>query len=562
MRILIKNGTVINVFTQEKELKNVLIEDGKIIGVGAYGDSEADVIEDVTGKYICPGFIDGHMHIESTMLSPAELAKVSLRHGTTAVVADPHEIANVCGKEGIEYMLEASRGLPMQVYIMLPSCVPATAFDESGAVLQAADLEEYYSDKRVLGLAEVMNYPGVIGRDEVVMDKINSALSRKKNIDGHAPLLSGKELDKYIAAGIQTDHECSSYDEAKERIAKGQWVMIRQGTAAKNLEALIDLFDEPLCHRCLLVTDDRHPADLIRDGHIDSIIRKAVSMGKSPVTGITMATIRAAECFGLKHTGAIAPGYKADIVILNNLETVDVCDVYCNGIKYVDNKRITDIKAVTVEKSLKDKVMNSFHLSGLSPSDFFIEEKSSRCRVIKTIRSQLLTKEWITDIDWSKNNGVDTDRDIIKIAVIERHNHTNHIGLGFISGMGIKSGAVCSSVSHDSHNIVVIGTDGEDMAEAVNRVIDMNGGYAVALNGRILADIALPIAGLMAEKSAEEMADKNEKLIEAIDRIGTKDSMSALMTMAFLSLTVIPDIKMTTKGLVDVNRQQIVPLYV
>lgn len=562
MRILIKNGTVINVFTQEKELKNVLIEDGKIIGVGAYGDSEADVIEDVTGKYICPGFIDGHMHIESTMLSPAELAKVSLRHGTTAVVADPHEIANVCGKEGIEYMLEASRGLPMQVYIMLPSCVPATAFDESGAVLQAADLEEYYSDKRVLGLAEVMNYPGVIGRDEVVMDKINSALSRKKNIDGHAPLLSGKELDKYIAAGIQTDHECSSYDEAKERIAKGQWVMIRQGTAAKNLEALIDLFDEPLCHRCLLVTDDRHPADLIRNGHIDSIIRKAVSMGKSPVTGITMATIRAAECFGLKHTGAIAPGYKADIVILNNLETVDVCDVYCNGIKYVDNKRITDIKAVTVEKSLKDKVMNSFHLSGLSPSDFFIEEKSSRCRVIKTIRSQLLTKEWITDIDWSKNNGVDTDRDIIKIAVIERHNHTNHIGLGFISGMGIKSGAVCSSVSHDSHNIVVIGTDGEDMAEAVNRVIDMNGGYAVALNGRILADIALPIAGLMAEKSAEEMADKNEKLIEAIDRIGTKDSMSALMTMAFLSLTVIPDIKMTTKGLVDVNRQQIVPLYV
>lgn len=562
MRILIKNGTVINVFTQEKELKNVLIEDGKIIGVGAYGDSEADVIEDVTGKYICPGFIDGHMHIESTMLSPAELAKVSLRHGTTAVVADPHEIANVCGKEGIEYMLEASRGLPMQVYIMLPSCVPATAFDESGAVLQAADLEEYYSDKRVLGLAEVMNYPGVIGRDEVVMDKINSALSKGKNIDGHAPLLSGKELDKYIAAGIQTDHECSSYDEAKERIAKGQWVMIRQGTAAKNLEALIDLFDEPLCHRCLLVTDDRHPADLIRDGHIDSIIRKAVSMGKSPVTGITMATIRAAECFGLKHTGAIAPGYKADIVILNNLETVDVCDVYCNGIKYVDNKRITDIKAVTVEKSLKDKVMNSFHLSGLSPSDFFIEEKSSRCRVIKTIRSQLLTKEWITDIDWSKNNGVDTDRDIIKIAVIERHNHTNHIGLGFISGMGIKSGAVCSSVSHDSHNIVVIGTDGEDMAEAVNRVIDMNGGYAVALNGRILADIALPIAGLMAEKSAEEMADKNEKLIEAIDRIGTKDSMSALMTMAFLSLTVIPDIKMTTKGLVDVNRQQIVPLYV
>lgn len=562
MRILIKNGTVINVFTQEKELKNVLIEDGKIIGVGAYSDSEADVIEDVTGKYICPGFIDGHMHIESTMLSLAELAKVSLRHGTTAVVADPHEIANVCGKEGIEYMLEASRGLPMQVYIMLPSCVPATVFDESGAVLQAADLEEYYSDKRVLGLAEVMNYPGVIGRDEVVMDKINSALSKGKNIDGHAPLLNGKELDKYIAAGIQTDHECSSYDEAKERIAKGQWVMIRQGTAAKNLEALIDLFDEPLCHRCLLVTDDRHPADLIRDGHIDSIIRKAVSMGKSPVAGITMATIRAAECFGLKHTGAIAPGYKADIVILNDLETVDVCDVYCDGIKYVDNKRTTDIKSVTIEKSLKDKVMNSIHLSGLSPSDFFIEEKGSRCRVIKTIRSQLLTREWITDIDWSKNNGVDTDRDIVKIAVIERHNHTNHIGLGFISGMGIKSGAVCSSVSHDSHNIVVIGTDGKDMAKAVNRVIDMNGGYAVALNGRILADIALPIAGLMAEKSAEEMADKNEKLIEAIDMIGTKDSLSALMTMAFLSLTVIPDIKMTTKGLVDVNRQQIVPLYV
>ncbi len=560
MKTLLKGGTVVNVFTGSLEKENVLIEDGIIIGVGDY--TEADKTEDVTGKYICPGFIDGHIHIESTMMIPSELAKAALPHGTVGIVADPHEIANVCGEAGIEYMLQMSASLPMDVYIMLPSCVPSTPFDESGAVLSAESLKPFYKEPRVLGLAEMMNYPGVIAGDEETAKKIADAKGFNKTVDGHAPLLAGKELDKYISAGISSDHECSSFEEATEKIRKGQWMMIRQGTAARNLEGLIDLFDEPWKNRCLLVTDDRHPADFLKEGHIDSIIRSAVKLGKSAVTGIQMATIHAAERFGLKYTGAAAPGYKADLLVLDDLDTVDVRDVYKNGVKVVDNKIPADIKKPAAESRLSEKVLNSFNLKPLSRQDFYIEGKSGRCRVIKIVPDQLLTDEWITDIDLSKNNGADVERDILKIAVIERHKNTGHKGLGFISGIGLRRGAIASSVSHDSHNLIVIGTNDEDMACAANCVISMGGGYAAAESGRVLSKLPLPIAGLMSEKGAKEIAEENLNIRNTIYSMGVPKRIAPLMNMAFVSLTVIPSLKMTTKGLVDVNRQELVPLFV
>lgn len=559
MKTLIKGGTVVNVFTDELVKENILIEDGVIIGVGDYED--ADVIENAEGKFICPAFIDGHIHIESTMLTPRELAKAALVHGTTAVVADPHEIANVCGKAGIDYMLKASEGLPMDVYIMLPSCVPSTPFDESGAVLTAEDLRGYYENPRVLGLAEMMNYPGVIAGDEEIRRKIADAKANNRAVDGHAPLLTGHDLDKYIAEGIESDHECSSLAEAKERIGKGQWVMIRQGTAARNLEGLIDLFDEPYNRRCLLVTDDRDPADLIAEGHIDNIVRRAAAMGKSVTAAIRMATIQAAQCFGLKRIGAVAPGYRADLLVLDDLDSVDIKDVFANGVKVVADKSEPCIAEVEIPEELLRTVTHSFDLPTLSPEDFHIENLGGKCRVIKTVPNQLLTEEWITDIDFTKNNGIDLERDILKLAVVERHNRTGHKGVGFISGIGLKHGAIASSVSHDCHNLIVIGTSDSDMACAANAVIAAGGGCVAVRDGEVLSCESLPIGGLMSDKPAAETAAEHSELLRAIDSLGVGEGSTPMMTTAFVSLAVIPSLKMTTLGLIDVNRQELVELF-
>lgn len=560
MKKLLYGGTVINVFTDEEEKANILIEDGKIIGVGQYTPDEADTVEDVTGKYICPGFIDGHIHIESTMLTPTELAKLCLPRGTTAIVADPHEIANVCGVKGIEYMLEASQGIPMNVYFMLPSCVPATPFDESGADLYADDIKPLYENPRVVGLAEMMNYPGVLLGDESVWAKINGAKKLGRTVDGHAPFLSGKDLDKYVSAGISSDHECSDINEALEKIRKGQKIMIRQGTAARNLVDLLPLFEEPYNRRCLLVTDDRHPADLMNEGHIDNIIRLAVKNGKSPITAIRMASLQAAEHFGIRYVGAIAPGYRADLLVLNDLDTIDIEDVYTNGEKVVSGKETVKFDAPEISEELQETVLNSFHLKELSFEDFHIEEKGHNCRVIEIIPGQLITKEKITEINWSRNNGIDTDRDILKLAVIERHRNTGHIGLGFINGIGMKSGAMASSVSHDSHNIIVIGTNDNDMVIAANYIRQF-GGNVVVENGKIIAQMSLPIAGLMTDISGEEIAKANENVRKAVYNFGVPEEIEPFMNMAFVSLSVIPSIKMTTQGLVDVDKQERISLY-
>ena len=458
-------------------------------------------------------------------------------------------------------MLEASEGLPLSILFVVPSCVPATEFDETGGKLTADDISTLYAHKRILGLGEMMNYQGVVNGDRDVMEKIRVTKRAGKLINGHAPLLSGHALDRYISAGIFDDHECSSPEEAMERLRKGQWIMIRQGTAAKNLQALMPLFREPYSRRCLLVTDDKHPADLLQHGHIDSIIRQAVAMGGSAITGIRMATLQAAQRFGLPELGAVAPGYIADLLVLNDLETMSVEDVYRKGKRIVHHGKVMPFAAPEVRSDIWKTVRNSFLLKKLQPDDFTIAPKGQMCRVIRVLPGQLITKEAVMRIDFTRNNGVDTERDIVKLAVFERHMDTGHIGLGWISGLGLKSGAIASSVSHDSHNLIVAGTSCEDMATAANCVRKMGGGLTVAQNGQILAKMPLPLAGPMGLQSAETMADLNQTVRSAAASLGVAAGIEPFMNLAFVSLPVIPDIKMTTLGLVDVNHWKCVPLF-
>ena len=562
MKTLLKNARVVNVFTETIEETNVLIEKDKIIGVGDYyTDDDADVIEDLSGKYICPGFIDGHIHIESTMMVPYSLAQSVLVHGTTAVVTDPHEIANVCGVDGIRYMLEMSENLPLHVYVMIPSCVPATCFDEAGASLKAEDIEFLYNEKRVLGLAEMMNYPGVIYDDAPTLDKIKSCVEKGRPVDGHAPLLSGRELDKYISAGINSDHECSSAEEAIEKLSKGQWIMIRQGSAAKNLEKLLPLFEAPYYLRSILATDDRNPADIIAEGHIDNIVRLAIKAGKNPVRAIKMASFNPAQYFRIDRVGAVACGYKADLLVLDNLDNIEIKDVYSNGVKVVDNKKLLDFEIPKAEDMITGSVMNSFHMPDLKKEDFFIEPKGNKVRVIEVIPGEILTNELILELDFDKNNGIDVDKDIIKIAVIERHKNTGHKGVGYIKGIGIKNGALAGSVSHDSHNLIVIGSSDEDMCIAANHIKKIGGGLCVVKEGKVISEVRLPVAGLMSTESAANIAKANEDLRESAKELGVYDNIEPFMNMAFVSLPVIPVLKMTTQGLVNVSEFKRVDLF-
>jgi len=555
MKTLLKNAGVVNVFTESIEKKNVLIEDDRIIGIGDYYDeSDAQIVEDLEGRYLCPGFIDGHIHIESTMMVPHSLAQAVLLHGTTAVVTDPHEIANVCGIDGIKYMLEMSEKLPLHVYVMIPSCVPATCFDEAGAALSAKDIDDLYKEKRVIGLAEMMNYPGVICNDAPTMDKIYECLKKGLPIDGHAPLLAGKDLDKYISAGIDSDHECSTIEEAMEKLSKGQWIMIRQGSAAKNLEKLLPLFEAPLHERCLLATDDRNPSDILEEGHIDNIIRLAVKAGKDPVRAIKMASFNPALRFGLKFRGAIACGYKADMLVLDDLENVIIKDVYSNGVKVVKNKVLMGFERPTARDMITGSVMNSFHMPDVKEEDLYIEPKGSKCRVIGVIPGEILTDELIMDIDFDKNNGIDIEKDILKIAVIERHKNTGHKGVGFVKGIGLKEGALAGSVSHDSHNLIVIGCNEKDMALAANHIKKIGGGLAVVSKGEVLAEVRLPVAGLMSTDTADVIAKDNRILREKANELGVNEGIEPFMNMAFVSLPVIPVLKMTTQGLVNVTK--------
>lgn len=562
MKTLLKNGNVVNVFTGTVSAENILMGDDIILGVGDYTDADADAVCDLSGCTVCPGLIDGHIHIESTMLTPAELCRAALPHGTTSIVADPHEIANVCGTAGIDFMLEMSEGLPLHTYFMLPSCVPATPLDESGASLSAADLSPYYAHPRVLGLAEMMNFPGVLAGAASVMEKLADAKAHGGLIDGHAPLLTGHDLDRYLAAGIQSDHECTSLEEAEERIRKGQWVMLRQGTAARNLAALLPLLDEPYCRRCLFVTDDKHPADLLQNGQIDCHIRTAVRAGKDIMTCIRTATLQAAQYFGLRRVGAVAPGFRADLVVLRDLHDFVIRDVWSAGRLAVDDGKCLPFSAPDLRQEKWTPLLHSVHADALCAEDFHVAPQNAPCRVIGVQPGTLLTEALTEQLDFSVQNGISTARDILKIAVIERHRNTGHRGIGYIHGIGLRRGAIAASVAHDAHNLIVIGTNDADMAAAASRVREMNGGCAAAENGTVRAELPLPIAGLMSDADAQTCAAQNAALDAAVREMGVPENISPFMNMAFVSLTVIPSLKINTFGLVDVTSQAAVPLFV
>lgn len=558
--LVLKNAQIVNVFTQSVETGDIAIEGGYIVGIGNY---EGITEKDLGGAYVCPGFLDGHIHIESSMTSPGEFERAVVPHGTIAVITDPHEIANVAGTAGIRFMMQSAQKLDLDVYFMLPSCVPATDLDESGAELLARDLEPFYADEKVLGLAEMMNAFGVTHGDKGCFEKLVQARSLKKAIDGHAPALSGKELNAYVTAGIRSDHECLDFEEAKEKFARGQWIMIRQGTAAKNLKALMGMFEDPYYQRCLLVTDDKHPGDLIRIGHIDAIIREAVSMGADPIRAIRMGTLNAAAYFGLHDMGAVAPGYKADLAVFDDLRTLNVKQVYKGGKLVAENGKMLHQKEKNTDWSteIKERVFHSFHRVPITVEELQLKETTgTHQRVIDMVAHELITKERIEE--WKElpgvAPGVDISRDIVKLAAIERHKNTGHVGLGFLGKYGLKKGAVATSIGHDSHNLVIAGVTDEDMVLAGNRVIENGGGLAIALEGKVLADLPLPIGGLMADEPVEVVDEKLEHMKKLSVELGISEDIDAFMTLAFISLPVIPKLRLNTYGVVDVEKHQVV----
>lgn len=536
--LVLKNAKYLNVFSNEFLCGDIAVANGLIAGVGKY-DGKTEI--DVSGKLVLPGFIDAHIHLESSMVTPAEFAKAVVAHGTTTVITDPHEITNVMGIDGVEYMIQASQNLPIDVHFMMPSCVPATEIDESGAELDCKDIDLYLDNKKVLGLAEMMNYVGVINGDKNVLSKIVTSQAHHKKIDGHAPELSGNDLNAYIAAGVYSDHECSTFENALEKLRKGQFIMIREGTAAHNLKALMPLLTQQYYSRCMFATDDKHPNDLLYGGHIDYIVKQALKNGADPIVALKTATHHAARYFLLNNKGAIASGYLADIVVVDNLEDFNVETVFKCG-KLVFDGEVKDFSAPTVDEKLAEKCFDTFHLDSVTPSSFKVDGKLG---LIGLVGGELLTRNLGTA------DKIDVENDILKIACIERHKGTNHIGVGYVKGYSLKSGAVATSVAHDSHNIITVGCNDDDIAVAVNAIKDSKGGIAVVENGKIKALLELPIAGLMSDEPLTTVNEKLENAKSSAYELGADKSIDPFMTLSFLSLPVIPSLRITTKGVFD-----------
>lgn len=536
--LVLKNAKYLNVFSNEFLCGDIAVANGLIAGVGKY-DGKTEI--DVSGKLVLPGFIDAHIHLESSMVTPAEFAKAVVAHGTTTVITDPHEITNVMGIDGVEYMIQASQNLPIDVHFMMPSCVPATEIDESGAELDRKDIDLYLDNKKVLGLAEMMNYVGVINGDKNVLSKIVTSQAHHKKIDGHAPELSGNDLNAYIAAGVYSDHECSTFENALEKLRKGQFIMIREGTAAHNLKALMPLLTQQYYSRCMFATDDKHPSDLLYGGHIDYIVKQALKNGADPIVALKTATHHAARYFLLNNKGAIASGYLADIVVVDNLEDFNVETVFKRG-KLVFDGEVKDFSAPTVDEKLAEKCFDTFHLDSVTPSSFKVDGKLG---LIGLVGGELLTRNLGTA------DKIDVENDILKIACIERHKGTNHIGVGYVKGYSLKSGAIATSVAHDSHNIITVGCNDDDIAVAVNAIKDSKGGIAVVENGKIKALLELPIAGLMSDEPLTTVNEKLENAKLSAYELGADKSIDPFMTLSFLSLPVIPSLRITTKGVFD-----------
>ena len=618
--LVLKNATYVNVFCNELSHGDIAVAEGLIAGMGEHYEGAVEI--DMGGKLVLPGFVDAHIHLESALVSPKEFANAVIPHGTTTVITDPHEIANVMGTDGIEYMLQATEDLPVDVRFMLPSCVPATPLDESGAVLdyralvspkefanavvphgtttvitdpheianvmgtdgieymlQATEdlpvdvrfmlpscvpatpldesgavldyraIDSFYEHNRVEGLAEMMNYVGVANADEQVLEKIVAAQAHHKKIDGHAPGLSGNDLNAYIAAGVYSDHECSTVEDAIAKLERGQYIMIREGTAARNLDALLPLLTPQYYTYCMFCTDDKHPNDLLEKGHIDYIVRRAIKSGVDPIIAVKCASHHAARYFLLNNRGAIAPGFLADFVVIDNFDDFNILEVYKKGKLMFDGKTVTPFEAPEIDPHLVKRSHETFHVAHLEATDFI----ESRPRaVLGMVPGEIVT----TDAGYAEKISVEDD--ILKIAVIERHKNTHHIGIGYIKGYGLKSGAVATSISHDSHNIIVVGANEEDMAAAVNRVVELGGGIVVMDGGKVLGEVQLQIAGIMSEAPLIEVNEALENAKEQAFALGVSRGVDPFMTLSFMALTVIPTLRLTTRGVFDVIHQRYV----
>ncbi|HMM22717.1 MAG TPA: adenine deaminase [Selenomonadales bacterium] len=551
--LALKNARVFNVFTGEFVEGDVAVVEGYVAGVGTYsGHREVEL----GGAFVTPGFIDSHVHIESSMVSPAEFAKIVAASGTTTVVADPHEIANVLGTAGVRYMLEATEALPVTVYIMLPSCVPATGLETAGAALEAEDLAEFIGHPRVLGLGELMDWAGVLAREDRVLAKL--ALAEGKLVDGHAPGLQGAELTAYAAAGARSDHECATPAEALARLRQGMYVMLREGTAAKNLLDLLPAINRHTARWCLLATDDRHPADLVGLGHINHLVGLAVAAGADVAAVLQMATINAAGYLGIRDLGAVAPGYRADLLVLDNLTDWRPAQVYKAGRLIAEKGRLLVEPPPRIAGA---EVRRTVRLGEAGPAALHIPARSSRARVMGLIPRQLITTALEIPVPAEKGGFVpDPARDIAKIAVFERHRGSGRVGVGLVQGFGLKEGALASTIAHDSHNLIVVGVSEPDMLLAVREVAEMQGGLAIVRRGRVLGSLALPLGGLMSGQDIYAVHSALLRLHALAGELGVPPGQDPFMQLSFLSLPVIPELKITDRGLVDVRKAAIVPV--
>jgi len=549
--LILANARVINVFNGEIEEGDVAVYKGYIAGVGDYKEAKKTI--DLEGKYLSPGFINGHIHIESSMLDIDQYARAAVARGTLAIITDLHELANVCGTEGINYILNKAGKLPLDVFLMAPSCVPATHLETSGACVTEDDIRKLLKREDVLGLGEMMNYPGVLSGDKTVLGKIAGAGG--KIIDGHSPGVSGKELDAYIAAGIRSDHESVTFEEGKEKLQKGMHLMIREGSSEKNLEALLPLVTDKTYKRCLLVIDDRSCSDLLRDGDMDAVIRKAIKLGLEPVRAIQLATINTAEYYNLKELGAIGAGYRANLAVINNIADFNVEMALYGGEVVAENG-----KALFNAPEASWKLGNTINMKPFEVSDLKLKTKKDILPVIELVPGQIITSR--KDEKLEKRGGIvqpDIERDILKLVVVERHGASGNIGLGLVKGFGLKNGALISSIAHDSHNIIAVGTSDDDIYEGIKEIEKLGGGLAVVSGGRVLASLALPIGGLMSDEPLEKVVEGFDKLKHTVAGLGVK-MPSPFAALSFLALPVIPEIRLTDKGLVDVNSFKILDI--
>ncbi len=547
--IVFKNGKVVDVLSHRIIEGDIAVSRGLIAGIGKYeGESEIDL----RGRYVLPGLIDAHVHIESSHVTPERYAEAVVPHGTTTVIADPHEIANVLGSEGINYMIDSSKNIPLKVFFMIPSCVPATSFEHAGAVLAAEDISALMGKERVLGLGELMDYPSVVSAADPVLDKIMTASSSGKLIDGHAPMLLGNDLSAYAAAGVRTDHECSTVDEMLDRLSRGMHVLLREGSAAQNLKTLLKGITPENSRRCAFCTDDRQPNDLLELGHMDNHLRIAVEHGIDPITAVQMATINAAECYKLDRTGAVAPGYRADFAVVDNLQDFTVLETYVGGEKAAEN----GIALFGGEKNSTIEGIGTINVKDFSPDRFNLFLETDTARVISLESMSLFTPLSVRKVVRDANGFfmVNPEADIVKLAVVERHHGTGNIAVGLVENYGLKGGAIASSYAHDSHNIIVAGDNNDDMYAAVQELIRVNGGITMVSNGKILDTLKLPIAGIMSNLPLVEVRNKLQSMHKtAFDILNINRGIDPFMTLSFLSLPVIPELKLTDMGLFDVK---------